>query len=31
VGNLQTAYTKNLRKYAELSIEVKEQWPVEAV
>jgi hypothetical protein len=28
VGNLQTAYTKNLRKYAELSIEVKELWSV---
>jgi len=30
VGNLQTAYTENMRKYAELSIDVKQQWQVEA-
>ena len=31
LGNLQTAYTKKIRKYAELSTEVQQQWPVEAV
>jgi hypothetical protein len=31
VGNLQTAYTKNLRKSAELSIKVKELWSVGVV
>ena len=31
MGNIQTAYTENMIKYAELSIEVKQQWQVEAV
>jgi hypothetical protein len=31
VGNLQTAYTENMIKYAELSIEVKQQGQIEAV
>jgi len=30
-GNVQTAETKRMRKYAELSIEMKQQWQVEAV
>jgi hypothetical protein len=30
-GNLQISYTEKMRKYAELSTEVKQQWQVEAV
>jgi len=30
-GNVQTSDTKRMRKYAELSIEMKQQWQVEAV
>jgi len=30
-GNVQTAETKRMRKYAELSIEMKQQWQLEAV
>jgi hypothetical protein len=30
-GKLQTAYTKKMRKYAELYFEVKQHWQVEAV
>jgi hypothetical protein len=30
-GNLQTAYTGKMRKYAELNTEVKQQWQLEAV
>jgi len=28
-GNLQTSYTNIMRKYAELNIQVKQQWQVE--
>ena len=31
LGSLQTAYTEKMRKYAELSTEVKQWWQVEAV
>jgi hypothetical protein len=31
VGKVQTAYTDKMRKCAELSPEVQQQWPVEAV
>jgi len=31
VGNVQTVYTDQMRKCAELSPEVQQQWPVEAV
>jgi len=31
VGNVQPAYTDEMRKYAELGPEVQQQWPVEAV
>jgi len=30
-GNVPTPCTEEMRKYAELSIEVKQQWQVEAV
>jgi hypothetical protein len=30
-GNLRTAYTEKIGKYADLNIEVKQQWQVEAV
>ena len=30
-GNLQAAYTKKMKKYAELNIEVKQQWKLAAV
>jgi len=30
-GNLRTAYTKKMGKYADLNIEVKQQWQVEAM
>ena len=31
LGNLEASYTEKMRKYAELSIEVKQQWKLEAV
>ena len=31
MGNLRNPYTEEMRKYAELSTEVKQRWQVEAV